>query len=633
MFTLEEVLSVENQNAALEHLALKKNGCGSDGMMLSELPVYWKQNKENIIEAIRNEQYVPGLIKTIEIINGAGKRRTISIMNTVDRLITRMLAQMLKKYLDPLFLEDSYAYQEGKGILEALEKSKEYIAKGNQFLVEIDIKDYFDNIPMDRMYDLICDMIYDENVLKLIHSYLFCSLLTDDEVIRKERGLVQGSPLSPIFSNLYLHNLDMHLSKMHYCWIRFADNIYVFCKGREQAQNTFNHLNKYIPKEFDLQLNVAKSGIYDVFTRVVLGYDFVETRVGIEIRKHKYDMSATFHNWNSCKVNKINKEYHIVEDGILTKKDYALLFESETGKHHLPVEVLDQINFYGNVTLCSNVFQTLSKNNIKLSVFDKYGNLSGSFIPCSYDKDATAFLKQVSIYNDEKKRLELAKKMEIASFHNMRSNLRYYYKKGAAALADKIDYLTDAIKEINEATSVNTLLLVEARARQTYYHAFNEIVHGNKFVFYKRSKQPPLDEMNAMISFGNTLLYNEFLRIIFLTSLDPKIGIVHATNRRSYSLNLDFADIFKPIIVDRIIFTLINCHIIEKEHFEGTDDGAVLLNKTGKRIFLQEFQNKLETYVNYKGKRQNYQNLLIREVREFMRSIEKDEKYHPYKYY
>ena len=97
---------------------------------------------------------------------------------------------------------------------------------------------------------------------------------------------------------------------------------------------------------------------------------------------------------------------------------------------------------------------------------------------------------------------------------------------------------------------------------------------------------------------------------------------------------LDFADIFKPIIVDRCIFTLINCHKINKEkHFEGNDEGAVLLNKAGKKVFLQEFQDKLGNYLNYKDKRLNYHELLIREVRNFIRSLEKNEKYHPYKYY
>lgn len=634
MFGIDELLSNRNQQEALEHLATKHDGCGADGMLLSEFPEYWEQNKERILTEIKNGTYSPGVIKTTEIINGQGKRRVISIMNTQDRFITRMLAQKLKRYIEPMFFESSHAYQEGKGVLTATNKAREYIEQGESIVVEIDIKDFFDTIPLDSLLDLLALYIKDGKIIQLVSSYLYCRLLVDDEIIPKKTGLVQGNPISPILSNLYLHALDLHMEQMKYHWIRFSDNIYVYCKNKDQAQNVFNHLNKCIPRDYSLQINIKKSGIYDVFQRVMLGYDFLQAKSGIEIRKHKYDTSAVYHNWRQCKVQKVNREYHIVEEGILTKKDYTLLFENDTGKFHIPVEVVDQLNFYGDVTITPNVFHALDKHNIKLSFFDKHGVLIGTYIPSTFDQDANTFIKQVQIYNNETERLALAKKMEIASIHNMRSNLKYYNKKEKHELTFTIEYLSVCIKEVNEGRSINELLLIEARARQKYYQSFKDIIKVNGFLFEKRSKQPPRDAINALISFGNTLLYNEFLRIIQLTSISPKIGVVHATNRRSCSLNLDFADIFKPVIVDRVIFSLINCHQLRREeHFEGTDDGAVLLNKSGKKIFLQEFQDKLETHVNYKGKGFTYQGLMIEEVKLFGQYVAGNNKYSPYKYY
>lgn len=634
MFDITELLSNHNQKEAMKNLLEKKDSCGTDGVYLSHFSEYWEQNKERILKEILDGIYSPGLIKTTEIINANGKRRVISIMNTQDRFICRMIAQKFRRYLEPTFLENSQAYQENKGIVSATEKARNYIEQGNRIVVEIDIKDFFDTISLSKLMELLKNLVTDQRVLNLISSYMYCRLLIDEEVLEKEKGLVQGNPISPILSNLYLHSLDLHMEQKGYRWIRFSDNLYIYCAQKSDAQNIFQYLCKYIFQNYELQINQKKSGIYDVFQRTMLGYEFFQTKTGIGIRRHKYDMSASYHKWRMCKVQRVNKEYHIVEDGILTKKDYALLFESESGKYHIPVEVVDQLNFYNDVTISSNVLRTLSQYRIKVSFFDKYGNMVGTYLPDSFEKDSKMFMKQVAVYNDKKKRLYLAKRMEIASLYNMRSNLKYYKKKNVGNLDKNIELLSFCMKEINEGKCVNDLLLIEARARVAYYQSFNEILHNEEFYFYRRSKQPPLDAINALISFGNTLLYNEFLRMIQMTSLSPKVGIVHATNRRNYSLNLDFADIFKPVIVDRVIFSLINCHQIKyREHFEGMENGAIFLNKSGKRIFLQEFQNKMETHLNYKGKTHTYQSLLGSEIRSFIKALMEDAEYHPYKYY
>lgn len=137
-----------------------------------------------------------------------------------------------------------------------------------------------------------------------------------------------------------------------------------------------------------------------------------------------------------------------------------------------------------------------------------------------------------------------------------------------------------------------------------------------------------------MISFGNTLLYNFVLQAIWKTSLDPRIGIVHSTTSRNYSLNLDFADLFKPVIVDRVIFSLVNLLQIQpKLHFEEKDSGVVYLNKEGKKIFIKVFEEKLADKIKMGDKMYTYKQVVEEEIRKFQRYIVKDEKYKPYKYW
>lgn len=549
MFDVEELLSKKNQKMALEHLLSKKDGCGRDGVKISDFQEYWEVNHENIEQEIREGTYIPGIIKTYEIVNNRGKQRVVSSLNVTDRMITRMLAQKLKRYVEPKFMPESFAYQENKGILPAVIKAKEYAEKG-------------------------------------------------------------------------------------WKWIRFADNLYLFIDKNEDAVEIFNHLCEKIINEYQLNINMKKSGIHHIYENSMLGYMFYKSKDKIEVKKKQYKKNVLFQQWNQSVVQKVDREYHIIQDGILNKKDYSLLFENEEEKHHIPVGTTNCINMYGNITIASNVLMTLKNEGIAINFFDKYGNIVGHFVPENYGYYSSALLKQCETYITSDIRLKIAKKMEIAGIHNMKANLKYYDKKGYA-LEEQIKALSIETASVNEGKSIEEIMLIEARARQIYYAAFNEILKNYvEFKFSKRTKRPPRDEINAMISFGNTLLYNQFLQIISKTSLDPRIGMVHATNRRNYSLNLDFADIFKPVISDRVIFSLINYRQIKADkHFQRNEDGSVYMNKTGKRIFLEKFEEKLNSKIVVKNKSYSYKNLMIEEVRNYQKYILHNEKYTPYKYY
>ena len=542
--------------------------------------------------------------------------------------------QKLNRYIEPEFLEYSYAYQEGKGIQEAAQKAREYIESGYSAVVEIDLKDYFDTIPLEPLLEKIRHYITDTKVLQLIKSYLYCKVSVDEEISEKREGLVQGNSISPVLSNLYLHDFDQLLQERHYCWLRFADNIYIYEETMEKAGSIYSELCSLLEASpWQLKINYAKSGVYpDATMRRFLGYTFSWRNKKLEIRKCTYKDQSYYYNWHPCVVQKINQEYHIVQDGVLNKKDYAMLFENEDKKHHIPVEVTQQLNIYSEVTVTSSVLRMLSQNRIRAVFVDRYGNLTGHFVPSEYGQSALVTLKQCERYLDSTARLEMARAFEIAGIHNMRANIRYYHKKNKGNLELTVQELSGYMKEVNEAKTVENLLLTEARARQKYYAAFNDIIAVEEFAFVNRTRRPPRDALNAMLSFGNVLLYNLILQAIWRTTLDPRIGIVHSTNRRSASLNLDFADVFKPILVDRTIFTLINCHQIKLDDFEQKESG-VYLSDNGKRIFIKAFQNKLQQKLILKGKEYTYRRLLEQEIRDYQNAVLHQDKYRPYKYY
>lgn len=633
MFTLEDVLSAENQTEALAALRSRHDGSGPNGMRLSALDEWHKVNGDRLEASIREGTYHPSTALVYEAATGKGKRREIASIDVVDRFVERLLQQQLTLHLDPTFSPHCFAYRAGMGPLEAALLARGYVEEGNPFVCEIDLKDYFTTIDLSSLKEMLAQCIADEGVRRLLDLFLFREVERHGRLERQARGLLQGASTSPVLSNLYLREFDRSMDEADRKWLRFSDNICLYLPTADEATSTMPLVCDLLEWEHGVMINQRKSGVFRATERRLLGYDLIEGTAGIEVRKHTYTLIRRHDRWFASSVYKDRDSYHLLQDGVLNRKDYSLLFENDDERHHIPVEVTSQINIYSNVTISPSALKTLCEHNIRIAYVDEYGDLMGTFVPSEHSESAEVFLKQCQIYTNKKERLALARLMEDASIHNMETNLRYYVRRGAVELEDLVAYIDSCQKEVETTPSIESLRLVEARARKAYYSAFAQILAGTEFDFTKRTRRPPKDPGNAMVSFGNTVLYNVVLQAIWRTPLDPKIGIVHATNRRSHSLNLDLADIFKPVLVDRVIFSLINRREIRAdEHFMTHEDGGVFMNTAGKRVFLRAFEEKLDDAVTVCNRRITYRRLIGNEVMRLQRLIVSGMRYQPYKY-
>ncbi|MCL2425312.1 MAG: type I-B CRISPR-associated endonuclease Cas1b [Oscillospiraceae bacterium] len=341
------------------------------------------------------------------------------------------------------------------------------------------------------------------------------------------------------------------------------------------------------------------------------------------------------HDWESSSLQKIDGEYHLIADGILTRKDYNLLFENPEKKMHLPVESTECLNLHSNIAFSSSFFSFAAKNNLKINMFSKYGEYEGAFVPAGLPASSSLVMKQALAYNDTSERLMFARQFALAAAHNIRENLKYYtrYDSGGR-LSNAIEEIAAIMHMEKTIVSVSELMLLEGRIRGIYYMCLNDIFMNDDFLFVKRTKRPPEDPLNALISFGNVVLYRRIAKELYKSRLDIRFGFLHATNRRHESLNLDIAEIFRPVIVDRIIFTLINKHMISaKMNFEKLEGNAVYLNSEGKRIFITEFDKKMAQRLKYKSGIVSYEGLIRAEIQKLTRYFDTGEPYKPYKYF
>ena len=318
----------------------------------------------------------------------------------------------------------------------------------------------------------------------------------------------------------------------------------------------------------------------------------------------------------------MKRNYYILKNGILRRKENTVYFINREGKRPIPIEKMRAIYAYGRISFTSGVISLLAKNGVCIHFYDYYGNYEGSFYPREYLLSGNLIIKQAEHYLDEEKRLYLARKFVEGAAKNIMQNLKYY-KLDTADVEKLID-------KIEKQKMITHLMNVEGRIRDLYYTKLDSIFPED-FKIVRRERRPPTNMTNAMISFGNQLLYGEIVTEIYNTQLNPTISYLHEPFERRFSLALDVSEIFKPIIVDRVIFKLINKRIIDKSCFKS-ELNCVVMNEKGKRIFLEEYEKKMNTTIKHKSLKRNvsYRRLIRLELYKLMKHLLGLGKYKPF---
>jgi len=315
---------------------------------------------------------------------------------------------------------------------------------------------------------------------------------------------------------------------------------------------------------------------------------------------------------------------YIVSEGILKREGNTLFFVNKAEKKALPIEHISDIYCYGKVSLKSGASSLLMKMGLPTHFFNHYGHYEGSLYPKDQFNSGLVIVEQSRHYIDKEKRIKLASEFVEGIRHNILQTLKYYEKK-----EKNLDEIIKNIDSLNISGDIPTLRSIEGEIWENYYKSFPKILKF--FEFNKRERQPPSNEVNALISFGNSLLYSTVLSEIYNTYLHPSVSYLHEPLERRFSLALDIADIFKPIIVERLIFNLVNNKYIGAEDFDK--EIGVFLNEKGKRVFLKEYKDKLDTTIQHPSlkRKVSYRYLIRLECYKLLKHIVGDKEYNSFR--
>lgn len=322
-------------------------------------------------------------------------------------------------------------------------------------------------------------------------------------------------------------------------------------------------------------------------------------------------------------------DYYITIEGSLTREQNTVYFKNEQGKRIIPIEKINAIYSFKSLSLSAGIVGILCKYGIPVHFFGWYGNYEGTLWPKESLISGDLLVKQAEHYSDQRKRVDIAKRIVAGSIKNMEKNISNY----EGEIPDLIKYRAAFEKELDNLEKYETiqqLMSAEGHVRCAYYEIIDSLLPED-FRISERKKQPPSNKGNCLLSFGNSLVYATVLSEIYRTHLHPAISFLHEPFERRFSLSLDIAEIFKPILADRIILGLVRRKMLDDSHFDS-DVGNVLLSDSGRKLFLQQYDERLNSTIKHKGlgRSISYRQLIRLELYKLEKHILGTKEYRPF---
>lgn len=296
---IEQILTRKNMLHAMYQVQKNHGSAGVDNMPVTKLSDLLSIDKEELTAEVRSGKYLPQPILGVEIPKGNGRMRLLGIPTVTDRMLQQAVLQVINARFEFEFSDNSFGFRPRKSLHQAVLKAQGYINEGYQYIVDIDLETFFDEVDHSYLLQLLYRKIKCPETLGLIRKWLRAPIKIDGKLVKRRKGVPQGSPLSPLLSNIMLHELDRELERQGLRFVRYADDFSIYTKTKHTARQIGNAIFKFLKDKLKLSINREKSGIRRPVNFTILGFGFVPTYVKGE--KGKYQLVVSDKSWKKLK--------------------------------------------------------------------------------------------------------------------------------------------------------------------------------------------------------------------------------------------------------------------------------------------------------------------------------------------
>lgn len=559
-----------------------------------------------------------------------GTTRRLCIPALEDRVVLSALARWIAEAVEPLLHESSHAYRPGRGTFSALAAVQSALQRGALWALKGDIRDFFDSVTPRLAIDQLKRWgLWENRVARVLRLSLQAEVRGEAGAYCLWRGLAQGSPLSPVLSNITLNALDRAMALEGAAFIRYADDFMLLSPTQAGLDAAQERLTATL-HSLALELNEGKTcrapptGTLEFLGRIVeLQAGWMPTRAGQagaatdsghEVLSTSADAqravdaaapnSASEPTPAERTLMPLLRTLYLVSDGTrLSREGDALVVESAgQPRRRLPGARVHQILAFGATTVTSGAIALCLDHGIPVMLSTAHGRRFGLIDPLP-EPDLALLEAQLQMSGDPRHGSDIARTLVVAKLRNTLLMLRRWQRhRPREAAASAIQRLSEAVRHAAHAEGLNALRGIEGSAAAAYYGAFTQWLPAH-WSFSRRRRRPPPDPVNAMLSYGYTVLYYNTLTIALARGLQPRIGFLHAARAGHHALASDLMEPFRTIVVDAVVMDLACRGRVKPEDFSlpGTPGQPCLMGPAARNTLIHALEDRLNTRLQLRG--------------------------------
>ena len=633
----------------------ENQGCaGVDRQTLAAFAERLHKNLEALRDEVLHETYQPLPLLRVELEKSTGGKRLLSIPTVRDRVLQTAVTGIIEPLFEAEFEDCSFAYRKGRSVEQAVNRIQCLQRRGYQWVVDADIENFFDSIDHTLLMLQVGKLVTDTGLLRLIQQWLRATVVDGDRQFVLHKGVAQGSPIAPLLSNLYLDHLDEALLDNNLCLVRFADDFLILCKSQDRAEQALEITDKLL-SQLRLELNTCKTRIVHFnqgfrflgvqFIRSLafkieadepdllacLPVDSAKATPASTAQPQKQPLSIMALAFSEANLNagdfpgrqvpvenreRPDQENQPVDHEPLLRTLYLLQHGQVLGKEserlivrqeqkivaEIPAIKVDQIMVFGNAQITTQAMQFCLQEQIPIYLLSGQGHYYG--VIDSFSTEPVVLQREQFLRADDS---AFCLKMAVVLVQGKIANSRLLLQRlarrhNADVLTAAAATLKDALANLSGAGSLDELRGFEGNAAKVYFQALAATL-DSAWGFSQRVRQPPTDGINAMLSYGYTLLFYNIYSLLRSRGLNPQVGFLHALRPGHPALASDMVEEFRALVVDAVVWKLaLNQHLTPDDFDTPKTVGeGCLLKPHARQLFIKALEENLNSAITHPG--------------------------------